>query len=185
MPAAIDLEKVHTITLPQFSKLKSTVSVEEQQRDLSRPCQVEVYKVNVTDENQINEAIADASQKFGRLDYVANAAGITIRHEQGAAYASKADWQKVIDINLTGTFLVLKAAAQIMLKQEPIVSSIDGRKLQRGSIINIGSILGVVGKEMSTGYVASKHGVMGLMKTASEDYAADIFKNQYHKSGLD
>ncbi|KAJ3535870.1 hypothetical protein NM208_g6950 [Fusarium decemcellulare] len=60
-----------------------------------------------------------------------------------------------------------------MLKQEPILSIIDGRKLQRGSIVTFGSILSLVGKEHSTGYVASKHGVLGLTRTVSEDYAQD------------
>ncbi len=60
-----------------------------------------------------------------------------------------------------------------MLKQERILSSIDGRPLQRGSIVNFGSILGAVAVPLSTAYTASKHGVIGLTKTASEDYAKD------------
>jgi NAD(P)-dependent dehydrogenase (short-subunit alcohol dehydrogenase family) len=58
-----------------------------------------------------------------------NAAGIAIKHQEGAAFARTEDWQKVLDINLNGTFFVLRAAAQIMLKQDPILSDIDGRPI--------------------------------------------------------
>lgn len=138
-----------------------------------KPCQVELYTVNVTNEDQVIQAVNNAAQAFGRLDYVINAAGLAMKHAGGAIFAETSDWQRIIDVNLTGTFLVLKAAAKIMLKQEPILSSIDGRPLQRGSIVNFASILGAVGVPMSTAYTASKHGVIGLTKTASEDYARD------------
>ncbi|KAJ9603774.1 hypothetical protein H2200_011960 [Cladophialophora chaetospira] len=144
-----------------------------QNRQSDKPLQVEVYVVDVTNEDQVNQALNDAATKFGRLDYMANAAGIAFKHEGGAAFAQTRDWQRVVDVNLTGTFFVLRAAAQIMLKQEPILSSIDGRPLQRGSIVNFGSILGAVGVPLSTAYTAAKHGVLGLTRTASEDYAKD------------
>ncbi|KAK5048208.1 hypothetical protein LTR84_005878 [Exophiala bonariae] len=138
-----------------------------------KSCRVEVFTVDVRNEEQVIQAVNGAAQIFGRLDYVVNAAGLAMKHAGGAIYAETSDWQRIIDVNLTGTFFVLKAAAKIMLKQEPILSSIDGRPLQRGSIVNFGSILGAVGVPMSTAYTASKHGVLGLTKTASEDYAKD------------
>ncbi|OQV00975.1 hypothetical protein CLAIMM_06404 [Cladophialophora immunda] len=138
-----------------------------------RRCQVEVYVVDVTNEDQVNQAVTDVATKFGRLDYVVNAAGIAMKHQGGAAFAETRDWQRIVDINLTGTFFVLRASARIMLKQDPILSNIDGRPLQRGSIVNFGSIQGVVGIPMSTAYTATKHGVIGLTRTASEDYAKD------------
>lgn len=88
------------------------------------------------------------------------------------AYAKTDDWNRVLDINLNGTFYVLRAAAAIMLKQEPIASCIDGRPLQRGSIVNFNSIQGVVGITLSTAYTMAKHAVIGLTRTVSEDYAA-------------
>ncbi|OAL38419.1 hypothetical protein AYO20_02478 [Fonsecaea nubica] len=136
------------------------------------PCRVEVYVVDVRNEDQVNQTVATVARTFGRLDYVVNAAGVAKKHAGGAAFATTEDWQRVLDINLTGTFFVLRAAAQIMLKQEPLASSIDGRALQRGSIVNLGSILGAVGVPLSTAYTASKHGVLGLTRSASEDYAS-------------
>ena len=60
-----------------------------------------------------------------------------------------------------------------MLQQERILSSIDGRPLQRGSIVNFSSIQGVAGVPLSTAYAATKHAVIGLTRTASEDYAKE------------
>jgi NAD(P)-dependent dehydrogenase (short-subunit alcohol dehydrogenase family) len=137
-----------------------------------KPCHVLTYPLNITDEAEVTRVVNDVAQKFGRLDYVVNAAGIAIKHQGGAAFAQTSDWQRVLDINLNGTFYVIRASAKIMLEQEPILSSVDGRPLQRGSIINFSSIQGVVGITLSTAYTTAKHAIIGLTRTASEDYAA-------------
>ena len=154
--------------------MASKAEIEEQQcKRGGKPCRFIVRTLDVTKEDDVDRVVKEVAQEFGRLDYVVNAAGIAIKHEGGAAFAPTKDWQLVLDVNLNGTFFVLRAAAKIMLKQDPILSSIDGRQLQRGSIVNFSSILGVVGVPLSTAYVASKHGVLGLTRTASEDYAKD------------
>lgn len=132
-----------------------------------------LYTLSVADEDAVNSAIQKIATEFGRLDYLVNAAGIAMKHKGGAAFAETADWKRIVDINLTGSFFVLRAAAQIMLKQDHILSSIDGRPLQRGSIVNFSSIQGVAGVPMSTAYTATKHAILGLTRTASEDYAKD------------
>jgi NAD(P)-dependent dehydrogenase (short-subunit alcohol dehydrogenase family) len=129
------------------------------------------YMVDVTDEHEVTDAIQSASAVFGRIDYAVNAAGVAKKHAGGAAYAPTDEWQRVLSINLTGSFFVLRAASQVMLTQTPLKSSIDGRDLSRGTIVNFGSILGAVGVPLSTAYTASKHGVLGLTRTASEDLA--------------
>ncbi|KAK2594843.1 hypothetical protein QQS21_007471 [Conoideocrella luteorostrata] len=131
------------------------------------------YVLDIADEEQVNRVVGEIAQAFGRLDYVVNAAGIAIKHAGGAAFAKTEDWNRVININLNGSFFILRAAAHVMLQQEPILSSVDGRPLQRGSIVNFGSIQGVVGIELSTAYTASKHAILGLTRSASEDYAKD------------
>ncbi|KAJ6190936.1 hypothetical protein N7519_000957 [Penicillium mononematosum] len=135
---------------------------EQQHRQGSKPCRVMTYPTNVTDENRVNQVIQEVATTFGRLDYVG-----------GAAFCETSDWERILNVNLTGTFFVLRAAAKIMLKQEPLRSSIDGRPLQRGSIVNFSSIQGVAGIALSTAYTATKHAVIGLTRTASEDYAKD------------
>ncbi|ETN40508.1 uncharacterized protein HMPREF1541_04785 [Cyphellophora europaea CBS 101466] len=136
------------------------------------PFRIETYMCDVTSEADVAETLTQAAETFTRLDYVVSAAGIAKKHAGGAAHATLPDWQRVLDVNLTGTFLVLRTAAQIMLTQAPLRSSIDGRELQRGVIVNFSSILGAVGVPLSTAYTASKHGVLGLTRTASEDLAA-------------
>ena len=118
----------------------------------ANPCRVDIYTVNVTDEETVNQTVQDAAQKFGRLDYVVNAAGIAIKHQGGVAFATTSDWTRVLDINLTGTFYMLRAAAKIMLTQPPIRSSIDDRPLQRGAIVNFSSIQGVTAVPLSAAY---------------------------------
>ena len=120
---------------------------------------VTTHKVDVSNETEVDKVVNEVAKTFGRLDYVVNAAGIAFKHEGGGAYAETKDWQKVLDVNLNGTFFVLRAAARIMLKQDPIKSSIDGRELQRGSIVNFASVAGITGIPTSTAYCASKHAV--------------------------
>ena len=164
---------VAILDLDRNALVKVYEEIVRQQSDQGRnkDCRVLICDADVTNENQVNKAVDETAKHFGRIDYVVNAAGIAKKHQGGAAFAETAHWQRVLDVNLTGTFFVLRAAAKIMLKQEPIKSAIDGRPLQRGSIVNFGSILGAVGVPMSTAYTAAKHGVLGLTRTASEDYA--------------
>lgn len=133
---------------------------------------IQSYTLNVTSEEQVNTTVAAVHKHFGRIDYLITCAGIAKKHPDGAASASSEDWHRVLDVNLHGTFYVFRAVANIMLAQTPLLSALDGRELQRGSIVMISSILGLVAVPMSTAYTASKHAVMGLVKTASEDYAA-------------
>ncbi|KAI0908641.1 putative oxidoreductase [Ustulina deusta] len=138
-----------------------------------KPCRIIIRQVDVSKEEDVSAAVKYVAEEFGRLDYVANAAGIAMKHEGGAAFAQASDWQRILDTNLSGSLFILKAAAQIMLKQEPIKSSLDGRSLQKGSIVLFGSIQSVAGIPLSTAYAASKAGVLGLMRSASEDYAPE------------
>lgn len=139
---------------------------------LPTPCQVLTYPLDITDEAAVTHAVRDTALEFGRLDYVVNAAGVALKHPDGAAFATTASWTRVLDVNLNGTFYVLRAAAALMLDQSPILSSFDNRPLQRGSIVNFSSIQGLVGIALSTAYTTAKHAVIGLTRTASEDYAA-------------
>ncbi|KAM0294546.1 hypothetical protein ACHAPM_011194 [Fusarium culmorum] len=159
------------LNLEALQAVKS--EIEQEKLSPNNNFRIELYPADVTDETRINEIVDDMVQKFGRIDYVVNAAGIAIKHQGGAAFAQTADWNRVLNINLNGTFFVLRAAARVMLKQDPIKSSISGRDLQRGSIINFSSIQGVVGIPLSTSYTAAKHAIIGLTRSASEDYAKD------------
>lgn len=116
------------------------------------------YTVDVTAEEQVLALVAFAAARFGALDCVVNAAGVSGPKDLSAKVATK-DWNRVLDVNLTGPFLVTKAAIPALLDSGG------------GSIVNIASISGVVGSPRNVAYVASKHGLIGLTKTVALEYA--------------
>ncbi|KAJ5672941.1 hypothetical protein N7507_002068 [Penicillium longicatenatum] len=147
--------------------VKAEIEAKQKQKGVTNLIRIEVFPTNIADETRVNEVVEEVAKQFGRI----YAAGIAMKHQGGAAFRETSDWERILNISLSGTFFVLRAAARIMLKQEPILSSIDGRLLQRGSIVNFSSIQGVVGIPLSTAYTTSKHAVIGLTKTAADDYA--------------
>jgi len=114
-------------------------------------------KVDVTNAEQILEAVKTTVEKFGSLDIMVNNAGIT--RDNLLIRMSEDDWNKVIAINLTGVFNGVKAAARVMMKQ------------RSGSIINIASVVGIIGNAGQVNYGASKAGVIGLTKSAAREVA--------------
>src|SRR5262245_55217911 len=102
--------------------------------------------------------VRTAMDRYGRLDWACNNAGIGGALAPLADYAIE-DWQRVIGVNLSGVFYCLKYEIQAMLKQEG------------GAIVNVASILGQVGFAAAGAYVAAKHGVVGLTKNAAVEYA--------------
>ncbi len=113
---------------------------------------------DVADSGSVQAMIRQTVEKFGKIDIAVNNAGIG-----GAAVHTdehpEEEWHKVIGVNLTGVFLCMKYELQEMLKAK------------RGCIINVSSVLGLVGFMGSPGYVAAKHGVIGLTRTAALEYA--------------
>ena len=115
---------------------------------------------DVTDEAAVDEAFA----KFGHIDVLFNNAGM-FGKQTTIDEISLADWQQVVDVNLTGMFLCARAAFRQMRAQTP----------QGGRIINNGSISAHTPREGSICYTATKHGVSGLTKTLTIDgRAVDI-----------
>jgi len=114
------------------------------------------YVLDVRDEPAVRDAFADVVARHGRLDSMVNAAGVA---GGGPVHLLDADeWDRVVDVNLKGTFLVDKYAALHMLAQGS------------GSIINIASIEGIEGTEGGSAYNASKGGVVMLTKSMAIDY---------------
>ena len=119
-------------------------------------------RCDVTDESQVERLIAEASSRYGRLDCAVNNAGIS--GETGAIdELSLAAWRRVIDVNLTSVFLCMKHELRLMKRQG------------RGAIVNVASGAGLIGVPNMAAYCASKHGVLGLGKTATlENIAGGI-----------
>ncbi len=116
------------------------------------------YHVNVSDEESVETAIKAAASDFGRIDILVNNAGIT--RDGLLIRMKKADWDSVLAINLTGTYLVSKAAVRFMMKA------------RTGTVVNIASVVGVMGNPGQANYAASKAGVIGLTKTMAKEFAS-------------
>jgi NAD(P)-dependent dehydrogenase (short-subunit alcohol dehydrogenase family) len=116
-----------------------------------------VVPADVTDEESVGALFAEAIRAFGRVDVLFNNAGINIPGSVGDV--SAADWRRVIDTNLTGSFLCAAEAFRIMREQDPM----------GGRIINNGSLSAYVPRPASPAYTASKHAITGLTRSISLD----------------
>ena len=109
---------------------------------------------SVSDEASAERIVASAAQHFGRLDVLINNAGIL--RDKTLLKLQLADWQAVLDVHLTGSFLCLRAAAAKLKDQG-----------QGGSIVNTTSVSGLLGNFGQANYAAAKAGIYGLTRTAS------------------
>ena len=115
-------------------------------------------KANVSIEEEVDGLIKAVLERSGRLDVLVNNAGIT---RDGLLMRMKTDdWQAVIDLNLTGVFLCSRAVARPMLKQKS------------GRIINITSVVGLMGNAGQANYAAAKAGVIGLTRSSAKELAS-------------
>ena len=118
---------------------------------------IKVKKFDISSHSQIEKFIDEVSEELGGLDILINNAGI---NKDNLSLRMKEDeWQKVIDINLTSTFLLTKYAIKKMLKNNS------------GRVINITSIVGHTGNIGQSNYAASKAGIIGMSKSLSIEYA--------------
>jgi NAD(P)-dependent dehydrogenase (short-subunit alcohol dehydrogenase family) len=118
----------------------------------------QAVRQDVSDPASVESSVAFAVSKFGGLHLAVNNAGIGGGHALIADYSLE-DWNKVIAVNLSGVFYGLKYEIPALLRSGG------------GAIVNMASILGSVGSPNVAGYVAAKHAVVGLTKTAALDYA--------------
>lgn len=115
-------------------------------------------ELDVTDLKKVEEAFNKILDKFGKVDILVNNAGIT--KDNLLLRMQEADWDAVLKVNLKGTFNCTKVASKFMIKQ------------RSGKIINIASIIGIIGNAGQANYSASKAGVIALTKTAAKELAA-------------
>jgi 3alpha(or 20beta)-hydroxysteroid dehydrogenase len=113
---------------------------------------------DVTDEAAWERLVAETMERYGRIDALVNCAGILIT--DALITFDRAMFEKVIQVNLVGTFLGIKHVARVMVKAE------------RGSIVNLSSSEGLQGSNSMAAYASSKWGVRGLTKVAAQELGA-------------
>ena len=119
---------------------------------------IKVLKFDISQTDNLENFIDDATKQLGgKLDCLVNNAGVT--QDNLAIRMSIEEWKKVIDINLTSTFLISKFAIKKMLKNK------------KGKIINITSVVGHTGNLGQTNYTASKAGIVAMSKSLAIEYA--------------
>ncbi len=126
-------------------------------KDLSDRGEVVYQHCDVTSEEDAGAAVARAAEVFGSVDVLVNNAGIT--RDSLLIRLSAADWDKVLAINLKGAFLMTQAAAKVMMKA------------RSGKIVNISSVVGLMGNFGQSNYSASKAGLIGLTKSSAKELA--------------
>ncbi|KAI4385151.1 hypothetical protein MLD38_003209 [Melastoma candidum] len=113
---------------------------------------------DVSKQEDVDAMMKAAVDTWGTIDVLINNAGIT---KDGLMMRmSKSQWQDVIDLNLTGVFLCIQAAAKIMMKKK------------KGRVVNITSVVGLIGNAGQANYIAAKAGVIGLTKAVAREYSS-------------
>lgn len=117
-----------------------------------------IVKADVSKAEEVENVVKQAIEKFGRIDVLVNNAGIT--RDTLLMRMKEEDFDKVIEINLKGTFLVTKAVTPYMMKK------------RNGRIINLSSVVGVTGNAGQSNYSASKAGIIGFTKSVAKELAS-------------
>ena len=117
-----------------------------------------IVKADVTNPEQIENLVKTAIETFGKIDVLINNAGIT--KDNLLMRMSEEEFDKVIEVNLKGTYLMTKAVTKYMMKK------------RQGSIINLSSVVGVTGNAGQCNYAASKAGIIGFTKSVAKELAS-------------
>jgi len=143
--AKVALNDINT----QEEKLKELVKEIEDNQGVA-----EYFLADVSNFKEVEKMIEDIKQKFGKIDILINNAGIT--KDRTLAKMTQEEWQKVIDVNLTGVFNCTKAALPLIIQNQ-------------GKIINISSLVGLRGNFGQVNYAAAKAGIIGFTKSLSKE----------------
>lgn len=134
--------------------LNDIPSQEDNLKKVAEETQGKYFLADISKMEQVEKMILDIQKEFGRLDVLVNNAGIN--QDRTLAKMTVEEWQRVIDINLTGTFNCAKAALPLLIQNQ-------------GNIVSVSSIVGQRGNFGQTNYAASKAGIIGFTKALSKE----------------
>ena len=151
----------------RLARQEASVAVADIDLDLAQSAVAEMqglgviavaFKADVSDNSQVEDLINKVTEKFSKIDILVNNAGIT--RDGLLIRASEEDWDRVMGVNLKGAFNLIKSVAKLMIKQ------------RSGRIVNITSVVGLMGNAGQASYASSKAGLIGLTKSAAKELAA-------------
>lgn len=132
-------------------------SLAQMVEEINKTTKAYTFKADISNFDEAKALIDFAASETGKIDLLVNNAGIT--NDKLLVRMSEEDFSKVIDINLKGTFNCIRHASRLMMKQK------------FGRIVNISSVIGLIGNIGQANYAASKAGVIGLTKSAAREMA--------------
>ena len=139
--------------------VSSKTNVEELKEEFeNKGVKALIMQADVTDKDAIETLVKKAIEEFGSIDVLVNNAGIT--KDNLLMRMSDEEFDKVIEVNLKGTYVVTKAVTKYMMKK------------RKGSIINLSSVVGVAGNAGQCNYSASKAGIIGFTKSVAKELAS-------------
>ncbi|MFC1594282.1 3-oxoacyl-[acyl-carrier-protein] reductase [Candidatus Omnitrophota bacterium] len=141
-----------------ISDINAEMAAETAKELSSSGATTESCAVDVTNLTSVEEMVNKILDKFKRIDILVNNAGIT--RDNLLLRMKEADWDAVLAVNLKGVFNCTKVVSKVMLKQ------------QQGKIINIASIIGIMGNPGQANYAASKAGIIGFTKSIAKELAS-------------
>ena len=147
----------YNVAINYVSENTDTKSLEKELKEAGAK-DVLLIKANVTNSEEISKLIEEIITKYGAIDVLVNNAGIT--KDNLLMRMNEEEFDKVIEVNLKGTYIVTKAVTKYMMKK------------RKGSIINLSSVVGVAGNAGQCNYSASKAGIIGFTKSLAKELAS-------------
>ena len=136
------------------SQEEELTKVKQETSEVGPRTLVEYFLADVSKFEEVEKMLQEIKKKFGRLDILVNNAGIC--QDRTLAKMTQQEWQRVIDINLTGVFNVTKAALPLLIQNQ-------------GKIVNLSSVVGQRGNFGQTNYAATKAGIIGFTKSLAKE----------------
>ena len=154
--AKVYAENGYDVAINYVSDKTDVEGIKKEFQDLGVKCLM--VKADVSNREEVEKMVEEVISEFEKIDVLVNNAGIT--KDTLLMRMSEEDFDKVIEINLKGTYLVTKAVTKYMMKK------------RQGSIINLASVVGVVGNSGQCNYSASKAGIIGFTKSVAKELAS-------------
>ena len=154
--AKVFAENGYDVAINYVSDKTDVEGIKKEFEDMGVKCLM--VKADVSNAEDVNNMVESVISEFGKIDVLVNNAGIT--KDTLLMRMSEEDFDKVIEINLKGTYLVTKTVTKYMMKK------------RHGSIINLASVVGVVGNAGQCNYSASKAGIIGFTKSVAKELAS-------------